>query len=814
MGTKTKQEREELDRLFAEAKTLMEKVLAKPILPSNFKFSDCALSTPLDKQVDDSPISILRNPAKPMTQMKSKILDFIRFCFGPLEANPNNPGNIAAQRTLYTFPPTSGSYQWEGSILNDKAFQNINRSDTIVEKLAQELSDLAQENRYLYEMKFLKQDTDKYDLASRRTHISRHSKILLIGTRGSGKTVFINYLMSAKHHIFTKNKVLWFRIDLTRGNFNLQEWMRWQMLHVLFKYYDETPTNAQNYINLELTGVNTQLRHRISHYRSGQDFGESYPGYFDSFKNRLKYDINYTKIKASNVGEEDDFSQTIPASIFKGIWDYLTIDKQLGILFVIDGLDQLGLTEEDSIEFNAKLEDVRNYILNPEAEQAAYLITMRFETYQYRARDLHESSHILTMEDVDPYDIIKKRIDYMRSGNALLPRSLMKSSFSIMKEELERLAALCEFFIKFVTVSVTRCLADWQTEDPRQGMKLLNEVFNRDRRKLFLAIQSCLSFFFHNMLDNFEDNITKALSDEFLGRRYPQWMSKYYLVVEGWLLDHHSYHVNRYMYYMSEGNDRILFDRGPGPDYLPNIYKHPIHERLHNFSGLVGTRILQLLYYHGSLSESELIPFLCSCFHYDKLVVECYIKELIHDGVIKRATSLLYRTQTSLQITQRGKFVVDRLMGNIEYINLALQTAGIPSHLMQRGYFKIFPADNRAMFTKAKVINSIDFLRLLRAAEEQDRRNFNNYKLDASLGEHSCFNDYDESYDNYGAGIFRIFERYIPNIIDTSQRILAQAAKSENDELLKSVVTQLNNRIAENDNTRNVIDDVVKDRGD
>lgn len=565
------QKKERVKQKLHDAMKSINDVLMKKLVPDNFDFRNCSLSVPIDKYLADKKEKALVNPAKPMSTYKSSILDFLSFCFGPLEANPNNPGNVAAQKALYTFPTTSEIFRWPGKILTEKAFQNINRSDEIVEQFAEELSDLAHENRELYEMKKNQENDHRYDLSSRKTILSRHSKIILLGKRGSGKTVFINYLLSSKHHIFTQKNVLWFRIDLTRGNFNLQEWMRWQMLHILFKYYDNSHSLKNESLNLSAN--NNKLLSRITEYRKGQDFGKSFESYFDSFKSRLRNDINYTKTKSSDEDEQDYFSQTIPSSIFKGIWDYLTIDRKKAILFVIDGLDQLGLTDEDRVEFDQKLQDVRNYIFNPEAESAAYLITMRYESYQYRAKDLHSSSHLLTMEDVDPYDIILKRIEYIRSGKALLPRSLRSKKFNLFEPAFSTSADLCISFLKFITTGLTKSIENRDTDDPRFGMILLNSIYNNDRRKLFLALQAGLSYFFRNILDDFDEAMLDSLNSEYLGEKTSIWSSKYYLVIEGWLLDHHSYHLNRYLYYFDPDDQTIKFERGAGPDYLPNERK-------------------------------------------------------------------------------------------------------------------------------------------------------------------------------------------------------------------------------------------------
>jgi len=762
-------------RLDRRVHRCISKITAKlglPILPKDFNYLDCETESPLDMIAGELGEKILVNPGLPMSEYKSDILTFMMFCLDHISANPSNPGNVEALKALYTFPEDYEQDNWKGKILTSKAFEDINKSERRIEQLAQEICELAQDNRDLYEKKVLGLTESQYDITSALSNLARRSKIYLLGKRGSGKTIFINYLLSAKNYIFVKNNVVWFRIDLTKGNFDLQDWMRWQMCHVLFKYYEDKYYRSGQKVSLDLTSSNTQLFKRISHYAEDPDFERNYTSKFEEFKNHTRIDLNVPEMPNA---KKFKLLKSIAVHFYKGIWDYLTLDRKIGIVFVLDGLDRLGLSEEDKKEFTFKFQGIQKYVMTTNAEPAAYIITMRYESYYHKIRDLKTIYTQLLMQEVDPWAIFNKRLDYVRNGKAIPPRKLRDKGFAIQGKELDTLADLMELYLKYITIGLTRFVDEQETDDPAHGMRMLNRIFNRDRRKMFLALQANLRFFFQNLVVDFDDKILDALSEMYLGRLPSLFTRKYYLVIEGWMLDSHSYHLNRYEYDLSKDGRSIMSETAYGPDYLPSIYQHPRFDGFQNMSILTGTRILQFMKVHEILRRTMIIDFLVSHFKYDNRVINRFLSDMVQEGTLEVCRPITYTSNERLRMTDRGNFVLDRLLGNIEYINLAIQCAGFPKTLLNKAFFSFPSSKNRAEFTLWKVINTVNFLRLLKALEEDEREGFNRYANERKEA---------ESYDNYGGGIFLVFDKYRPKLIDSLFRILENAARKGNEALI------------------------------
>ena len=159
---------------------------------------------------------------------------------------------------------------------------------------------------------------------------------------------------------------------------------------------------------------------------------------------------------------------------------------------------------------------------------------------------------------------------------------------------------------------------------------------------------------------------------------------RHYLVIEGMLLGGNSFHLPRYEYDYNTSNETVTIRQGKGPDYLPNIYHHIIYDGLETFCGLVGIRIIQFMKQHKIVRKQTVIDFIAHHFQYPIIVVNIQIDLFIQDGVIEVCKPITHISDDRIGITSRGCFSLDRLAGNLEYINLAIQIMNLPTMMIDQ----------------------------------------------------------------------------------------------------------------------------------
>ena len=783
----------QLERL----KQAINESLKRPILSSEYDLTTADMRRPIDAISENDLKGSTINPGLPLSHYKSEILTHMRRCLGHISANPTAHGNVEALKQIYVTPIKSEDDKWEGALLTGDNVPDINKSTKRIGAFAEELAQIAQENRFFYEKMFTKPKADKTpkDVLTPQKGARKRCRIFLIGRRGSGKTIFLNYLLSPYDKLFREKKVVWIRIDLAKGNFDLQSWMQWQFLYVVFRYYgpskgeitgiSEDPINKE----LDLTPDNAELMNYIlANALNPKILKQVYQNVIIDWMSRIRSSTNVSW-DAGNF--DSDQSVILPVStLFQGVWDYLTVAKKVGILFIIDSLDKLGLTPEDEKEYQRKINNLKNYIFHSNTLPAAYLITMRYESYIDVRRTVRDVDSCLFLEDISPYAIYEKRLHYIGSGNALLSNSLVERGFEDLEEYHKRLKDVCELFLKYVTISITKVGKYEETTDPKIGLEILDNVFNKDLRTLSHALQQVLNYFFRNMIENFEDSMLDALSDDNLERLPKIFVRKYYLFIEALMLGKHSYHLRHYGHNLTADGHDLVFERlSDAPGYLPNIYSHPRYEGFRGFHGLSGTRILQCLRYGIASSKNSVLQLLSDRFGYDKRVVEAQLKEMLVDHTIAYERAFDFQSKEQLEITARGNFVLDRLVGNPEYTSLAIHTVCVPRDLIDKGYFKIVGANKnkRHDFVKCKVINTIDFLRLLQLAENDEERRFN--ESTGGFGP-------SEDYVDVKEGALVICEAYKKRVLTAIFAILDRAWEHGHNDIIEPVLKHFEDEVA------------------
>jgi hypothetical protein len=173
-------------------------------------------------------------------------------------------------------------------------------------------------------------------------------------------------------------------------------------------------------------------------------------------------------------------------------------------------------------------------------------------------------------------------------------------------------------------------------------------------------------------------------------------------------------------------------------------------------------------------------------FGYNSLVVDAMINELLFDRAIEHERGFAHVSNERLGISTRGVFILDRLVGNPEYISIATQSTWMPTEILDKGFFEVRAASERAEFVALKVINSIDFLRLVKAAESMEEKRFN-----IALGKEAP-----ENYRQTKNGALVIYPTYKDRTLRAAFAILDRAAQNNKTEILSRVNSHFDTKAA------------------
>jgi hypothetical protein len=150
---------------------------------------------------------------------------------GHLAVNPSRKASTEALLSSYAFPA-------ESSHGRD---QVANESEHTASDFVDSLIELAKNQLDLWQTAPSRPDPVEHQLSS-------PNLTLLIGARGSGKTFFLNYLLSRHHARLNEQRVVWVRLDLTQRFFlrpedlesvSIEDWVFAQATKILYRYYDE-----------------------------------------------------------------------------------------------------------------------------------------------------------------------------------------------------------------------------------------------------------------------------------------------------------------------------------------------------------------------------------------------------------------------------------------------------------------------------------------------------------------------------------------------------------------------------------------------
>ena len=764
----------------------VDRIMSQPVFPKDFDIRNCDVRVLLSKV--EGPNSTIGRQQRTGQKNRDDLCTYLWSCLEHVKANPSNPANIEALKSLYAFPPETANEVMNSDCLILGADQEFNTSDAKVTKLAEELCSIAHGQREAYATQEPEDGPADDDLHSVPVGDRMSKQVYLVGRRGSGKTIFLNYLLSTKNHVFERNSVIWFRLDLASRKHEILPWFYWRMSKIVLDYYNGREIGGHNGhkpVKIDLSSENTDLKKRIV----SED-----PELERDRKFRLWFNISRGWLDMST--EPCPLPSHIPTlsllPFYRGVWKHLILDLKLGFVCVIDGLDRLGLTPSEKAHYDTVVRDVKHGLLTNTGPSAAYIIAIRNESYTQVTQGERGSAYFGRLAEVDTWHVMAKRSEYAKRGNALqLTRFKEKhgSHFSISDDKhCEFAEKVFNYFLNFISHAVlsatgSETLETDQDDDflglRKAGLAKLDELFNQDKRHMFLSLQRALRYYFDTVLGGAipeirESERWEAVFDNlWSGHQRAAW-KKSYLLVEGWMLDGYAFHLPKYKYLDSQvdscyGEEFPARDKKKEHEFLPNVYHHVISDSTDQLALLSGLRILQYVRKQDGVPAEKIVDFLSTYFRYERGLLAARVEEFVSsEACLGYRSNPVYESK-KLYLNSRGRLLLSSIAMQPEYINMAIQAAGLPYDLIENRTFRIVNAYKRKLFAAAKVVNYVNFFRLLQDLEAREEEIFNQI-AERKYG--------DNSYRAFGDGAFLLASRYRDAFVSSTRKILQRAVGS------------------------------------
>lgn len=503
-----------------------------------------------------------------------QLANLIRRGFGHVAANPSDRGNVIAHERTYTL---ARGLCDEASQLG-MGVDVVNLDAKSVGDFIQQLSLAAKESGDLYRERHFPSRSDRHDYSTAELHQSPRSKWVLLGERGVGKTAFLNYLLATKTPYLHEKRVIWVRLDLTKvydERLSLEQCFHWQALQILYRYYDQTTRNSaihnfgaadssvfhwvekQNHdMIFDLSGDNAAL-YRYAKNLMGEGKLEA-----NEFRARLNNArVMFLRNEAASVIEEN--------WIFPSILDYLVLEKNVSFLFILDGLDQLGLSNGDKKRFDHWMRAVEATVLQEGSLPGAYLVTMRYQSWNHHLTEEHfrRSFKPVTVAPVPSKDIWYRKLEYLKDHGAFslwnLPKRLSHEKYAQLIDDF------CTAYMEFVSYSLSVGIdGNEARRDISAGFQTLDEIFGSNRRKVFEALSNTVDFFIRILPDTFDKVLDRMIAESakrevddkvdvnLAKGNLPDALRYQYLFIEGLMLENPSRSFREPRYFISTRPDR------------------------------------------------------------------------------------------------------------------------------------------------------------------------------------------------------------------------------------------------------------------
>lgn len=651
-------------------------------------------------RLDPVSSAIARNPRSAKSPDKESRSEHILKRLGHISVNPSDPFNTQAITGTYAYRnPISSATQ-----LDEARF--INENEALTDEFVRLLIEEAERQHYVATQ--LTTGRAEAVNASRRIFV-------LHGSRGVGKTFFLNFALSKWSGRLDEGNVVWVRIDCVK-NFppknDLIKWIYAQTAKILLRYYDSRSLlyRAKS-IDISALSLDEEI-HRYLH---------TLPG--DLPKSEMHAWVRMKEVFWKHAPEQPLSESFVSEHIARHIFHYL-LNHGFKFVVILDGFDRLEATHDSSNKFQLLVQNVLDLGSSGEPIGFPLVVVMRSNTLRslaigttYRRFPTTQTFSLGTPELTR---IVEKRVEYLTSE--------ILGIASAKQWATDDWPGHLTSFVDFLKGS----------DDGRNYVDTLNNVFGTNRRAQLQVLQ--LAYFDYighlqemNRIANEPSHL--ALTD------------KQYKLIETMCKVGYRYPPMYYRYTARTGKIKreLGDDLGFDNRFLPSLFGYPVVESpdendfaYTEFDVLVFLRVMQFIRSHDKeahrrrdqqdLAVFEVTNMMRWMFGYDSELVAKLVGELIEFEVVYAFGECndFERDLNNMRIGPLPKlnYILDRYLNDITYLALSLMRApigpfgvsetddGMPAQFATISYYD--KGADLPHWISTKCLNSISAYRLVR----------------------------------------------------------------------------------------------------
>jgi hypothetical protein len=570
--------------------------------------------------------------------------DHVQRRLGHISSNPSDPDNRNAIRTSYAFNHLEG----DDELLERPLY--VNKDYETTDAFVTTMMDEAKQQQRLA-LKTARGGADMMNAAQRM--------FILHGPRGSGKTFYLNYILSEWIERFESENILWIRIDLVKDfgpNNNLTNWIYGQITKITFRYYDRRSAFYESScIDVSGTGLEEHLRKVATEYP------------YETERPRMQESlVRMIKVFRGEIKEQALDESLVPPLIGAEVFSFL-IDRGFRFIIVLDGFDKLEATRASLHKFQSVCAQAATLGIGNDLVGFTLLLAMRTVTFD-------------SLPSGGPY----RRVEPLRIYEVAPPdlAEIVGKRRQLLAQEVAKLAEEKGWRTSDWPSHLDEYIAflDKSGGDENYAT-VLDHFFGDNRRAQMQMLQ--LAYY------------------DFLGERTRnQERGSQYRLIEAMTKAGYRY-VQKHYRYESDGRKiRQTLGDPTGFDnrLIPSIFDYPflaeISPRDFNYRGselLSALRLMQLIHTYEQVAQkeparqplvvSEIQIIMERCFGYDMELVKWKLVELSEYDVIYLYGEYVEFDDEIPQMRVRGlpklEYMINKYIGDIAYLSLAVMRAPI-----------------------------------------------------------------------------------------------------------------------------------------
>lgn len=603
--------------------------------------------------------------------------------------------------------------------------------------------------------------------------------IVHVGNKGTGKTVTQNIFLKEKHDWLEENNIFWVRCDVHKlydkiygENFQkmqvtITEYLNLQLLYVFLKYcktsklllkiYNEIRESNKMYDDTighsEDSKKPTKIIDSIIKFRDDVLGGEQNNSHIFDYS----YMIEKIILNSSTANRPRSFIRWIELS---GAIQGFMREKGYKILFIVDALDNILLSSEESIKkYRNVIEQYLKFInKRPINDNYMHWASIRPRTKQ--EFDIINTSLLYSKQYLNKNEIYE--IDHEKFDKSLFGKILDKRiNFIDLKHRFTKQNIDEKIIFELIQKIIENDINNQN----------LNENYHENCRAYLLNNLNMVKFLYYRWNED--------------GRQSGEYTKANELLDQALILSNQIYFDSENFH--STGND--------DGNYAFNIfyYKHnnfvETNSNMIQWQGLCCTRILQLLMtqiLHQSTKEN-IINYLHKNFQYSKNVINFSIELLREYAFVDSELGKLDGNGDSIilfEISEKGKFLFNKIYSSLEMIYYFSLDTYVPKFLCDDQLIdshtleKHKPSDYHLNCIKS----SLSFIKFILFIEDVEKKKFLN-------NNNKNLNHYDLFFQVINSD--RI-EKYL-TFIRNSEKYLDEFQKTVITDLIKSTIQGGNN---------------------